>query len=331
MSSYNLEAEIGDVTDYLNAANIDSVFMTAMWVDAPAVFVAADRFPGTFRGVFLENPIDPGSANIADPARDLAAAFNRFIKLCLDDPICGPAFPNMASDRTALIERADASPASGTVTVRGLGGRWLNRVTTSQSATVLLDGARTTEAQSYALWFPVTFGLIPLSQTDTGGAFSSVAGEFSANMELSERAVGAAFLSYSCAVLSLNTNHEVSNRALPTFATIDDTTLPERCKIWDVPLLGREFFSPTTGATPTLIAVGELAPNPAATWAESLQRTRPNTTVITFPTLGQFIGAFAPNCYQMLIQTFVLDPTAALDVTSCEAQSPAITFVTGSQ
>ena len=77
LSSYNFEAEISDVTDYMTAAGVSEAVITALSQDAPAALVAADRFPGTFRGVFLQNPVDPGSSWRADPASDLAGAFNR--------------------------------------------------------------------------------------------------------------------------------------------------------------------------------------------------------------------------------------------------------------
>lgn len=331
LSSYGLDAEIGDITDYLIAAHVDEAFLTAASPDAPAVLVAADRFPGTFRGVILENPVDPSSSYLADPARDLAAAFARLGALCAADRACASAYPDLAGDVKRRWAQLTAAPMRTRVKAAGFAGR-VYPANPDRDLDVLVDGARATEALAIALDLQPSYGVIPLAATDTTGAFVDTLARLAVNYELGAATLGeAANHSYRCSARPRVQDTGASSAlALPTFGAFYDARLAERCAVWDVPLLPVDFTSLSTGETPTLIAVGPLAPIPASQWAENIQRERPHTTVISFPTLGGNVGFFAPRCYQDLLQAFVGDPASPLDVRPCEAKSPAITFTVGS-
>lgn len=141
LSSYNFEAEISDVTDYTIAAGIGESFITALSQDAPAALVAADRFPGTFRGVFLQNPVDPGSSWQADPAKDLAAAFDRYGALCTADPDCGSSYPDLPGGWRASYEAPELSPRLiENVPYSGQHAR-IFLIGTNRTLSVLVDGA----------------------------------------------------------------------------------------------------------------------------------------------------------------------------------------------
>ena len=326
VSSYNMDAEVSDVTDYVYAAGLDQVFMTSVSQDSPAVLVAADRFPGTFRGIILDNPIDPADLSLDDPVADLATAFSRLARLCLDDVVCAPQHPHLLDDAKALFAKLNVSPQRITVTSQRYQGRYYP-LYSEQKFEVVVDGTRLTEGLLRAIVLPGTYSLIPLV---IGNATLDAAASFAIGGELGDYNVDPAALSYLCSARADNAGDQFGSAAAsPWFAAAADPTLAQRCQVWDVPTLPQEFFSPPSGRTPTFIAVGDLNPTPALVWAQDLQRSRSNTTVIDFTRLGAFLGLSGGQgipCYHDLLQAFVLDPTTTLDVAGCAAQQPPVAF-----
>ncbi len=332
LASYNAEAEIGDVTDYLVAAGLDHAFITANRSDAPAALIAADRFPGTFQGVFLENPIDPGSSWRADPVDDAAAAFSRYAALCAADPGCAGAFPNLATAVADAYLRIEAAPRTLDATVRVVHLRQIPPQA-PRDVKVYYDGDRASASVVAALQVSVIHrflakSLVGAAETAQPAGDESTAG-VAAGVELGAYQTNtAAYLSYQCAALPrLASLAPTSAVLIPEFAGAYDERFLDWCEVWDVPRLPPEFTAPSQGATPTLIAVGALDPSPAALYAEGLQRARSNTTVITFATMGSAIYLLGPPCYRDLVIAFVADPNGELAVDECAAQSPPIDFI----
>ena len=332
LASYNAEAEIGDVTDYLVAAGLDHAFITANRSDASAALIAADRFPGTFQGVFLENPIDPGSSWRADPVDDAAAAFSRYAALCAADPGCAGAFPNLATAVADAYLRIEAAPRTLDATVRVIHLRQIPPQA-PRDVKVYYDGDRASASVVAALQVSVIHrflakSLVGAAETAQPAGDESTAG-VAAGVELGAYQTNtAAYLSYQCAALPrLASLAPTSAVLIPEFAGAYDERFLDWCEVWDVPRLPPEFTSPSQGGTPTLIAVGALDPSPAALYAEGLQRARSNTTVITFETMGSAIYLLGPPCYRDLVMAFVVDPDAELAVDECAAQSPPIDFI----
>ena len=332
LASYNAEAEIGDVTDYLVAAGLDRAFITANRSDAPAALVAADRFPGTFQGVFLENPVDPGSSWRADPVNDAAAAFSRYAALCAADPGCADAFPNLATAVADAYLKVDAAPRTLDATVTVVHLRQLPRQA-PQAVTVYYDGDRATASVIAALQVSVIHRFLAKSLVEAADTAQPAGDEntaaVAAGVELGRYQTNtAAYLSYECAALPRIASLAPTSAVLiPEFAGAYDERLLDWCEVWDVPRLPPEFTSPSQGGTPTLIAVGALDPSPAALYADGLQRDRGNTTVITFATMGSVIYLLGPTCYRDLVMALIADPKAELAVDECAAQSPPIDFI----
>ena len=308
------------------AAGLDQVFMTSVSQDSPAVLVAADRFPGTFRGIILENPIDPANAPLDNPVADLATSFSRLVRLCLDDVVCAPQHPHLLDDTKALFTKLNTSPQRITVTSQRYQGKYYPSYG-AQKFEVVVDGTRLTEGLLRAIVLPETYSLIPLV---IGNATLDAAASFAIGGELGDYNVDPAALSYLCSARADNAGDQSGSAAAsPWFAAAADPTLAQRCEVWNVQKLPQEFFSPSTGATPTFLAVGDLNTSPALVWAQDLQRSRPNTTIIDFTRLGAFLGLPGGQgipCYHDLLKAFVVDPTTTLDVAGCAAQQPPLAF-----
>ena len=329
LASYNMEAEIGDVTDYLVAAGINQALITATPDDAPAALVAADRYPGTFTGVFLQNPVDPGSSWQADPVRDGADAYARYVALCMADTACAAAYPTLANGVKEAFEAANQAPQTFDVTAQPIHQRNYPPIA-PLDVKVYLDGPRTTRAILNSLVVRVTYPFLAGAVTDRSGVWAPLSAAFDATGELGSRGGNtAAALSFRCAVVPrIGSTSAASAAAQPEFAAAYDEQFRDWCEVWNVPPISPEFTSPSQGSTPTFIAVGAIAPGFAATAAATLARYRPNTTVITFETLGAALETvqLGVPCYRDLLAEFVADPNATLDVAACAAQSPPIKF-----
>ncbi len=327
LSAYNLEGEVGDIADYMSAAGLRSVVLSSYATDAPAVFVAADRYPGSFSGIYLDNPVDPGTSYNSSPARDLAAVVAEFVDLCKGDPTCASAHPNLGAEIARRFAQFNAHPVRVKTQAFPSVGR-LFPVEAAVPVDVLLDSDRAIESLSFAFHAPPIYGLIPAYVVSNAPATIDQVAAGAAQYELNQATIGsAAYLSYQCAVIPTIPGSAAADAAsLPMFAAAYDETFAKRCAIWDVPRSSSEFITPTQGKTPTFVAVGALTPNPVAAWANGIQKSRPNTTVITFPTLPDYLSYWAPKCYHDLVNQFVVDPTSALSVDACAAQSTKITF-----
>lgn len=328
LGSYNMEAEIGDVTDYLVAAGVSQALITTTPEDTPAALVAADRYPGTFTGIFLQNPVDPGSSWQADPVRDGADAYARYVAFCMADTACATAYPTLANGVEEAFAAANQAPQTFDVTANPVHVRNYPPIE-PQQVKVYVDGPRTSQAILNSLVVAVTYPFLADAVTDRSGVWAPIVAAFVATGELGSRGGNtAAALSYRCAARPrLPGTADASAAAQPEFAAADDAQFREWCKVWNVPSLPPEFTSPSQGKTPTFIAVGALQPGFAIRAAESLARYRPNTSVITFATLGAALETqFGVPCYRDLLAEFVTDPTATLAVVTCAAQSPPIAF-----
>ncbi len=330
IASYNYESEVGDLTDYVWAAKLRSVFITGASDDAPALLVAADRFPDSFAGVILDNPRDPGSGWREDPVKDLTGALDRYIALCNANPACAARYPSLQADVSEQFARLTANPVPLDGTGDGFAARNI-RLLGSEPHSLLLDGPRGVRLLQYVLrGASLPYNVLAAALADPNATYARSAVGTIIGVELGD-ATGvrdAAELSFRCSsIAEADSTAAASAELFPLFAGVYDPSWADQCKIWNVPQVSREFVSASTGAVPTFIGVGELAPSPSTEWADALDRSRPNVTVARFATLGNFLDFTAPPCYQNLLRSFILDPTSPIDVAPCEAASPPIDFV----
>jgi pimeloyl-ACP methyl ester carboxylesterase len=330
VASYNYEAQVGDLIDYMWASKLPSAFITGATDDAPALLVAADRFPDAFDGIILDNPRDPGSGWREDPVDDLSAALDRYVALCNADAACASRYPTLLDDLTTQFDRLEADPVLVSGTGDGYAARNMKSLR-SDPYEVLLDGPRAIRLLQYVLRVRYNYNELAQSINDPNSTAARAAVSALIGLELGD-ATGvknSAELSFRCSSLpGADSSAAASAAVKPVLAGVFDPLLDAECAIWKVPQVSQEFISASTGPTPTLIGVGELAPAPAREWAAALDRSRPNVTVAIFPTVGNFVELTGPPCYQDLLRAFIVDPTSSLDVATCEADSPPIEFLT---
>ena len=91
-----------------------------------------------------------------------------------------------------------------------------------------------------------------------------------------------------------------------------------------------ETFVDIASSVPTLITEGLLQPFRSPDFTATLVSGLPNASVVTFPTLGAAIlREGVPSCLNDLRRRFLENPQRHLDISECEADSPAINFVAG--
>lgn len=92
-----------------------------------------------------------------------------------------------------------------------------------------------------------------------------------------------------------------------------DNDLLELCPVWRVAALPAEVDTPAQSDVPTLLLSGELDPITPPAFAEEVATALPNSTTLTFPRQSHGVF-FRTDCARQLVNQFVLDPTARLEV-----------------
>jgi hypothetical protein len=197
---------------------------------------------------------------------------------------------------------------------------------------VLVDGPRATDALEEALASSDTYGAIPagMSPQPIDSVIAPYARQHSIT-DLEGDQLGAN-LSYICSYFVHAVDpagSAIARRAYPEFVGTDALApWSEWCEAWNVPDLSAQLSVDVASQVPTLLLRGSVSPYGDPHWIGQLARGLPDSTVATFPTLGNDVLVNGPRCVNDLRRQFLADPSANIEhaTAACVASSPPIHF-----
>lgn len=323
-AQYNYETAARDLLDLMFALHIRRANFVAFEYADAEVFQVVRQAPAAVRSITLDNPPPPGTTHLSDPIGDLAGAWNRYVAQCNANPICAQAYPNLAQSAESGSAQFNANPS--VVTAQNPNGPNLPPVR------ILLDGPRTADALAGALADPGTYPLIPavIDPADETTAEATIAtGVVEADYPPQDAPWGAA-ASYTCAY-DVNTQdpqgEALKAQTFPQFGRADNARWTLWCKAWNVPDVSATLSQPVVSDVPALFFRGNLAPDGNPNWIPTTTRGLSNAQTVVFPTLGRDLLAGGPPCLSALRRQFLANPTATLNTTACERESPKIQFI----
>jgi len=311
-ADYNYDAQADDVLDLMSVLGLHQVDLVASYGFMHVAFGLLYREPNVVRSVTTEQPEPPGLSASSDPVTEFANAFGRLVDQCNSSPTCHTAYPDLAAIYRDDFAALQANPVPLPAGASGTG-----------SPPVLFDGTRLGVAGYEGLQQPATYGLVPAALADR--SWNLAAGVVVASVN---QVLWGTTLSYECSYdqYTLSNAENLAAQSLPAFAAPYVTSSIPFCKDWDVPKLPAFYFNDVPSPVPTFIVAGGMSPLGAANWPMQIERSLPNTSVVTFSTLGGGILDDPPPCLDRLRRQFLNDPAAPLDTAACAQTSPAIQF-----
>jgi class 3 adenylate cyclase/pimeloyl-ACP methyl ester carboxylesterase len=321
---FRLDDQAADVVDLLHALQLHSVDLAAGNDGAIIAFRVAGMVPNTIRSLALVNPAAPQESFRSDATSSLATVFDRYVSLCQADAQCRKAYPDLAGDYASVFRKYSAHP----VTVKAASG--LGNPGELLGVPVLLDGGHT--AQGLAAAFEGDAAALPLIAQGIEHPNDDLDAQLAASEEyplLLPHFPWAGFLARLCNNRSMARiiNADASEAARPEFAGYDDPAFVWMCAAWPTPVVD-DNPSPAVGV-PVFVARDDLAPRQSMSALSQIRTDNPSAQVFEMkvPTPSGVLGFF-PQCYSDLRAAFERNPTAPLDIASCEKREATIAFVT---
>ena len=319
-NDYGADAMAADVRDLLQVLHIKQVNLTS---EAAGSLVALDvmrHYPQLVRSAALEDPNPPDLDSDFYDVANLAADLQRYAELCAKNPSCQAAYPNIVGQWQRDYEQFQQHPVTENVALQS----------GSTPVPVLVDGQSVAIALATAL---EGIGALPTiaaeiyAPTPTVAATGIVYGvpnvaEWSSSIYCKD------VLPAASAYSQLENQDDVVD--FPQYAGIDLYAQfnPSICGVWNVQPDDASDFTPLVSSIPTFLYDGALDPWVSPSWMDQMAKDLTHSVVVDFPTLTQGIDLTqsAPPCFTSLEHRFFNDPTANLEVSTCEDQSPPIAF-----
>jgi len=328
LKAYTTAENAADVADLRVALGVSAwnVYGTSYGTDL-AQRLLRDH-PDGIRSVVLDSVVAPNLNPIEQFWPSFAAAYQQMFDGCAAQPACAAAFPDLAGEFAATVNRLTAAPR--TVVAQNQSG-----VTTQ----VNIDGYRLANLVGIALASgPSAAAIVPsLIHEIAGGNGTRVA---TALLSTAIPAPGfnadGFTLSASCPDWMANTNAAQAlakaKAALPQFPDAVLSLEPQLaryfadCAIWNVGESAANARAPVVSDVPVLLLGGTYDSVTAIYWQDALKPGLTKAQSVAFPGLGHTVVDQSP-CAMSVMKAFLVAPGTPVDQ-SCAARMTIPTFTT---
>ncbi len=321
LGAYDTAENAADVADLRVALGLDewNVYGVSYGSDL-ALSVLRDH-PDGVRSVVLDSVVPTQSNIIGEFWPNAAEGYRALLDACAAQPGCAGAYPGLADEFTATVNRLAAAP----LTVDLPGGR------------VVIDGYTLANLVIQMSLAAGTFaGLPALIHAMAGGdgvpAATALAGTITPPSLIGYGLSYGVFCGEDTAFTDREQVRADAKAALPQFPDTVLSLVPQAarifddCDVWDVPAADSRVHDTTTSDVPTLLLAGSLdavtPPSRARAAAETLSRS----DVLVFPGLGHDVLQ-SSQCAPAVTVGFLESPGGDYD-TSCLDQVRVPTFTT---
>ncbi len=256
------------------------------------------QYPDHVRTVILDGVVSPARPLGLTMASDAQRALDLIFARCAADPSCHGAFPDLAGDLAALIERVDKAPVSVTIPHPTSGEPTRVEVNRSTLATAI-------RLFSYS---PETAALLPLlvHSARATGDFSHLAAQAQI---VTRRVEGSLRIGLHNSVVCSEDVPFYSNAAglaegeKRTYMGERYKELERLCKYWPSRQVPTESLAPVRSSVPALLLSGEADPVTPPLNAEQVAATLPSSLLLVAP--GQGHGIVTLGCTNRVAADFV--------------------------
>jgi pimeloyl-ACP methyl ester carboxylesterase len=327
LAAYNTAENSADIADLRVALGIDTWNVYGVSYGSNLALSVLRDHPQGIRSVVLDS-VSPPNNNIAEAWWAApASSFKAIFAACAAQPSCASAYPNLAADFTATVNRLEETPV--VVQAKDSSGAPL---------TVNIDG------------FPFAYAVIMASErgdasgvpkmiTDMarGDASSTVAAMLALQTPpviVGLAGYGLAFGVFCSEDANLTTEEAALTKARSVLPGFPDGVLrvqPKQgrlfteCPIWNVGKADAAAMAPTVSDVPVLIMEGEFDAATAPEWVNLVTPHLKNSQLVNFPFTGHAVLPKS-TCAQSTMIGFLDNPAPPVDHT-CAAKT-TLTFTT---
>ena len=325
VAAYNSTENAADIAELRVALGIDSWNVYGVSYGSKLALTLLRNHPQGIRSVVLDS-VSPPNNNIVETWWSApASSFKAIFAACAAQPACAAAYPTLAADFTATVNRLDATPAITQLT--DLSGA---------PVTVNVDG--------YAFLYTLIMsserghvsGLPKMMADIARGDAASVAAAY---LELRGPpeiiglgGLGLAFTVFCAEHANLTTEAATlahSKAVLPGFPERVLRIQPKQgrlfteCPIWNVGKASPSVGAPAVSDLPVLILEGSFDAATAPEWVGVVTPHLKNSQLVSFPFTGHSVLGKS-QCAPSIMNAFLNSPMSPVDPT-CAAQT-TVTF-----
>ncbi len=323
LSAYNSAASAADADDLMTALGYSEWNIYGVsYGTRLALTIMRDR-PQHVRSVVLDSTLPVQVDARAEAPRNLQHSLDRLFADCAADPGCHAAYPGLADEFWALVNRANQQPL--VVNVTGRDGKPLEFAVSGDTLLMGLVEAfkRTDLIPSLPLALDqVAHGNLGVLQVLAQQIVSDVGG-----------------LAYGMAQ-SVNCNEEIPFLTPDLVQQANAGVRPEivhalgahvpallgLCMKWGTPRPSPIENQPVASSIPTLVLAGEYDASTPPSWGQLAAETLSHSTFLEFPATGHGVLFGGGDCAGSIVIAFQDDPLRVPD-SSCVGQIPPPRFV----
>jgi pimeloyl-ACP methyl ester carboxylesterase len=325
LAAYNSTENAADIAELRVALGIDSWNVYGVSYGSRLALTVLRNHPLGIRSVVLDSVSPPTNNIVEDWWSAPASSFKAIFAACAAQPACATAYPNLAADFTATVNRLDEMPVvaqakdeSGspvTVNIDGFAFAYTLIMTSERSDAsgipkMIADMARGDPGTVAAAYLELRGPRTLVGLGGDGLALTVFCAE-SANLTTEAAALATA------------------KTALPGFPDRVLRIQPKQgrlfteCPIWNVGKAAPSVIAPTVSNVPVLIIEGTFDAATAPEWVNLITPDLKNAKVVLFPFTGHSVLGKS-TCALSIMAAFLDKPTKPVDHT-CAAQT-TLTF-----
>jgi pimeloyl-ACP methyl ester carboxylesterase len=308
-----------DLDDVRAALGYRTINVYGVSYGALAALQYLRQHPDRVRALALAGVGTPDQKQPLQFAQGAQAALDRLVGDCAATPECRQAFPDLAADLRAVLDRFAAGPVSFDLPAAG----------GAEAARVRLSRTVFAEHLRLRLYNVRSASRVPLVVRQ---AARDDWAPFARATSLALRGVSPAlalgmYFSVTCSeTVAVISEADIVDGSRGSFVGEDRTRVHvEACREWPRGAVPAEFYRPVVSQAPVLMLSGEVDPATPARFATAAARTLPNSRQVLVPN-----GAheYFADCLRDLVAEFI-DRGSARDLdTRCVAELRRPPFVT---
>jgi pimeloyl-ACP methyl ester carboxylesterase len=312
---YTTEIAMQDLDAVRAALGYEQVNLYGASYGTRAALTYLRLHPDRVRTMILDSVVDADFRLLLDASQDGQRALELAFGRCQADAACRDAFPEVAGEFAALLERLEAQPVDLEI-ANPVTGKPLAFTLTRAILTNIIFGA---------LYAPEFVALLPLTvhTAYTDGNYGPLVAQA---ISLDAGLYDGMFYAVACAEdAPFITAAEAATAAGPIFG---DRTAALRavCAAWPQGAVSADFRAPVSSAVPTLLLSGEADPITPPKYAEAVARHLPDSLHVVAPGMGH--GILIRGCVDRLATDFItLGSLQGLDPACAQAIQPPPFFV----
>jgi pimeloyl-ACP methyl ester carboxylesterase len=322
LSSFNTPENAADMADLRIALGIKHWNVYGVSYGSDLALQLLRDYPAGIRSEVLDSVVPP-QANIATGFwSNAAAGYRNILGACEARSACRVAYPHLASDLVAAVQRLTRRP----VTVRVL-----NPVTATP-AKVVFDGYQFANLLIVLSLTPGTSAQIPamVHEMASGQAAQSALRLLATAPPVGLAGDGLAFGVFCSEDAPFTTPARAlaaARTALPGFPDRVLALTPQLahmfadCRAWRVSAAGRGVRAPARSRIPVLELSGTFDAITSAAWAHLVARTLPHARIVRFPGVGHDVVNWS-QCGAQIMVGFLDRPRGGYSI-RCASQLPA--------